>query len=654
MKVFVDSNIPMYVAGAQHEHRDPARRFLERVEKGQIEASTSTEVLQEILYRYSSIGRRDLASGVYDLFAEACPVVLDVTLADTDRARNLISESSGISPRDAIHAAVMLNHDIEWIATFDSDFDRIPGIRRRSFAKSLPARKLSAESVRRFRAARVGRRSFRISAQTCCYDALKAMASIFICYRREDSIAYAGRLYDRLVDHFGARHQVFMDLAAIKPGDDFVERIEQTVASCCAMIAVIGRQWLTVTDEAGHGRLHDPEDFVHIEIRAALDRKIRVIPALVGGARMPTAQDLPPALSPLARREAVEISDRDFRHSVSRLIEGLDAALNEAAQPVTNAAPSGTCVNPKDRSTYVWISTGEISRWAVHRRDDEAFDDEKPAREVTITKGFWIGQTLVTQGAYQRVMGRESEPLARGPSFPWRPSLGPKRMSIAEPWEGDCRRRPNGKYASRAGDQRSRPGDVEAIAWYRGNSGQKTHEVGQKEPNACGDRRAIRHTGERVGVDIGFVYGQSFHCGDRPGQQPASAARGLVERHCRRRPGLLPFQVPALGAKRHHRFPVRGGIRPSLTRSPARHSQTLSPLFSATSRFPSPPPQKLRSKLWARDRGHSSDLRSTGLGESSRLPWGNVKRDGPGQARQSGPFSVEGDQRWRKLPYFTE
>jgi predicted nucleic acid-binding protein len=86
--------------------------------------------LQEILYRYSFIERRDLAGGVYDLFIEACPVVLDVTLADTDRARNLVSESSRISPRDAIHAAVMLNHEIEWIATFDEDFDRIPGVRR--------------------------------------------------------------------------------------------------------------------------------------------------------------------------------------------------------------------------------------------------------------------------------------------------------------------------------------------------------------------------------------------------------------------------------------------------------------------------------------------------------------------------------------------
>jgi predicted nucleic acid-binding protein len=86
--------------------------------------------LQEILYRYSSIGRLDLARQVYDLFVNICPVVLNVTLADTDRARDLLCVSAGVSARDAVHAGVMLNHEIEWIATFDAGFDRIPGLRR--------------------------------------------------------------------------------------------------------------------------------------------------------------------------------------------------------------------------------------------------------------------------------------------------------------------------------------------------------------------------------------------------------------------------------------------------------------------------------------------------------------------------------------------
>jgi predicted nucleic acid-binding protein len=130
VRVFIDSNIPMYVAGTAHAHRAPARRFLERVRHGDLEACTSTEVLQEILYRYSSLGRRDLARQVYDLFVEICPDVLDVTLADTDRARDLLLEIDEISARDAVHAGVMLNHDLEWIASFDRGFEYVPGIRR--------------------------------------------------------------------------------------------------------------------------------------------------------------------------------------------------------------------------------------------------------------------------------------------------------------------------------------------------------------------------------------------------------------------------------------------------------------------------------------------------------------------------------------------
>ncbi len=130
MRVFIDSNIPMYVAGREHPNRAPARRFLARVRAGDVEGCTSTEVLQEILYRYSALQRRDLARDVYDLFVQVCPVVFDVTLADTDRARDLLLELEHVSARDAVHAAVMINQGVEWVATFDSGFDRVPDLRR--------------------------------------------------------------------------------------------------------------------------------------------------------------------------------------------------------------------------------------------------------------------------------------------------------------------------------------------------------------------------------------------------------------------------------------------------------------------------------------------------------------------------------------------
>jgi hypothetical protein len=138
------------------------------------------------------------------------------------------------------------------------------------------------------------------------------VAKIFISYRRDDSGGWAGRLYDRLSQHFG-RDNVFMDIDTIEPGLDFVEVIGQAVGSCDALIALIGKQWLTLTDDAGRRRLDDPEDFVRLEIAAALARNIRVIPALVQGARMPRSPDLPDVLRMLARRNAHEISDTGSR-----------------------------------------------------------------------------------------------------------------------------------------------------------------------------------------------------------------------------------------------------------------------------------------------------------------------------------------------------
>lgn len=120
----------MYVAGRDHPLRQSARRFMGKVSDGRVSAFTSTEVLQEILYRYLGLHRFDLACEVYDLFIQLCPEVMPVTLADTDRAKRLLAEVEGVGVRDAIHAAVMLNSDIHVIASFDKAFDHIPGIER--------------------------------------------------------------------------------------------------------------------------------------------------------------------------------------------------------------------------------------------------------------------------------------------------------------------------------------------------------------------------------------------------------------------------------------------------------------------------------------------------------------------------------------------
>src|SRR5207248_1830841 len=108
----------------------------------------------------------------------------------------------------------------------------------------------------------------------------KMSGQVFLSYRRDDAASAAGRLYDRLSAH---SFTVFMDID-IAPGIDFVEEIEKSGGSCNVLIAVIGKHWLTASDEEGKRRLDHPEDFVRIEIGTALKRGIQVIPVLVEGA----------------------------------------------------------------------------------------------------------------------------------------------------------------------------------------------------------------------------------------------------------------------------------------------------------------------------------------------------------------------------------
>jgi hypothetical protein len=135
---------------------------------------------------------------------------------------------------------------------------------------------------------------------------------IFISYRREDGSASAGRLSDRLSNHFPS-NQIFMDVDSVDLGEDFVKKIEETVGSCDVLIAVIGKGWLTACDQEGQRRLDNSEDFVRIEIATALKRDIRVIPVLVDGASMPRSRDLPDDLKALVRRNALQLSHDRFR-----------------------------------------------------------------------------------------------------------------------------------------------------------------------------------------------------------------------------------------------------------------------------------------------------------------------------------------------------
>ncbi len=152
------------------------------------------------------------------------------------------------------------------------------------------------------------------------------VSTIFVNYRREDSIGTAGRLYDRLAQVFG-RDDVFMDVDHIPAGVDFVAHLDSQIAACDALLVVIGKSWLTASDETGQRRLDKSDDFVAIEIAAALARNIRVIPVLIDGATMPKASELPDSLKLLARRQAIELRQNQFGRDVDALIERLREAV---------------------------------------------------------------------------------------------------------------------------------------------------------------------------------------------------------------------------------------------------------------------------------------------------------------------------------------
>lgn len=147
---------------------------------------------------------------------------------------------------------------------------------------------------------------------------------IFISYRRDDSAGYAGRLYDRLIQHF-PKERLFMDIDDIPPGYDFVDVLENAIKACNVVLVIIGKQWVSIPNAEGKRRLDDPRDFVRIEVATALQRNVRVIPLLVGGAVMPLPAELPPDLEKLVRRQAVVINNHSFHPDVDRLIKALNA-----------------------------------------------------------------------------------------------------------------------------------------------------------------------------------------------------------------------------------------------------------------------------------------------------------------------------------------
>jgi len=128
--ILLDSNVPMYLIGAAHPHKADAQRLLERLVSARERLVSDAEVFQEILHRYIAIDRRDAIQPAFDVLLKVVDEVLPIDQAAVERAKDIVMGSRRLSARDALHVAVMEEHGIERIMSFDAAFDGVPGIER--------------------------------------------------------------------------------------------------------------------------------------------------------------------------------------------------------------------------------------------------------------------------------------------------------------------------------------------------------------------------------------------------------------------------------------------------------------------------------------------------------------------------------------------
>lgn len=126
---FIDANVPMYAVGSDHPLKEPCVAILQSAASMELLAVTDTDVLQEILHRYTAMVQRNRAVEVTRLFLKVVPEVLPVTKKDVEAALEL-HQKYPIMTRDSVHAAVMRNNNVQAIISADHHFDLIPGLRR--------------------------------------------------------------------------------------------------------------------------------------------------------------------------------------------------------------------------------------------------------------------------------------------------------------------------------------------------------------------------------------------------------------------------------------------------------------------------------------------------------------------------------------------
>jgi formylglycine-generating enzyme required for sulfatase activity len=260
---------------------------------------------------------------------------------------------------------------------------------------------------------------------------------VFISYRRDDS-AYAARgVHDRLEREF-CRESLFMDVDAIALGVDFVGVLVTEVAKCDVLLAIIGPDWLDARDEEGHRRLENENDFVRIEIAAALKRDIPVIPILLEGTRLPKVEQLPGNLEGLARRNGMDVRHASFHNDLDRLVLAL-RRLSPAPRAPTAAppvCPSEPASNSEAFSSSVITGDDRSDGVPLPSSGGEPDREAKPELPAKVRRpvgsrgpiGLWLLLVVLLVPAVLGIFSyvdRPGKPLPSAPSDPGPAEPGP-------------------------------------------------------------------------------------------------------------------------------------------------------------------------------------------------------------------------------------
>jgi WD40 repeat protein len=245
------------------------------------------------------------------------------------------------------------------------------------------------------------------------------MPKITISYRRADSEAMTGRIFDRLIAQYG-RDAIFRDIDNIPAGIDFRQHINEILLKTGVLLAIVGPKWLG-SSRGGVERINEESDPVRVEVETALRRRLPIIPILIGNTRMPGSDLLPPSLKDFAFRNAVKIdTGRDFDHHMDQLFKAIDAILGEAAKPsapsretkipsaaappVARTGTSPAAASP-DQARRTTVRTGSPSAAAAVRTASPSNKSASPQPPIVVREWDQIIWPKNPQGRRLRLAG---------------------------------------------------------------------------------------------------------------------------------------------------------------------------------------------------------------------------------------------------------